>query len=240
MAAPLIGITLHAPADPDRATLDTLINLIAQGVDRAGGLPVFIPLGLTTDTLHALYARLDGVLFSGGGDIGPVWYGLEPHPTMSSVDPERDRTEMLLARWAANEPKPFFGICRGTQVINVALGGTLFRDVGEHPGAHKHSYDASLESTLRAHDIQVQEDTRLAEILGQPVLRVNSLHHQAVRQAAPGLSITARSSDGIVEAVEMPEHPFGLAVQWHPECLPDAPEQRRLFEAFVRAARSKA
>jgi putative glutamine amidotransferase len=236
MTLPLIGITVHPDDDPDRANLDRLLAQIVQGVERAGGAPVLLPLGLTDASLRALFARLDGVLFSGGGDVDAVLYGAEPHPSMSGVDAERDRTELALARWMAADGKPAFGICRGAQLFNVAFGGTLYRDIGEHLGALKHTYAAETESTLRPHAVQIEEDTLLARLLGQPLLNVNSLHHQSVRQVAPRLRVVARAPDGMVEAVELPGHPFALAVQWHPECLPDVPEQRRLFEGFVAAA----
>ncbi|MBP7691372.1 MAG: gamma-glutamyl-gamma-aminobutyrate hydrolase family protein [Anaerolineales bacterium] len=236
MTQPLIGITLHPDNDPDRLTLDRLVAQIVQGVERAGGLPVLIPLGLPAGALRALLARLDGVLFSGGGDIEAARYGAGPHPSMGGVDPERDRTEIDLAHWAAEAGTPALGICRGAQVINVAFGGTLYRDIAEHPGALKHTYRAETEAALLSHAVQVEEESLLARVLGQPLVHVNSLHHQALRQVAPALRVAARAADGLVEAVELPEHRFMLAVQWHPECLPAAPEQRRLFEAFVAAA----
>ncbi len=232
--SPLIGITQHPITSPDRAELDELVDDIVHAVERAGGAPVLIPLGLADATLRGLYARLDGVLFSGGGDIDPAHYGADPHPAVSGVDPERDRTELALARWAVADPKPFFGICRGTQLLNVALGGTLYRDLNnEHPAAPQHVH---YPNDLRPHPIQVTEDSRLARIVGEPILTVNTLHHQACKDIAPGLRVTGRAADGVVEALELPHHPFALAVQWHPECLPDAPEMRRLFEAFVQAA----
>ncbi len=234
---PLIGITVHPDDDEDRHNLDRLLALIVRGVELAGGLPMLIPLGLSEATLRALYDRLDGVLFSGGGDLDPALYGATRHPSLSGVSAERDRTELALARWSAAEAKPFFGICRGQQLLNVALGGTLYRDISEHIGALKHTYQCETESTLRPHAVQVEEETRLARLLDKPVLTVNSLHHQAVRRVAEPLTVSARAPDGLVEAVELPAHQFGLAVQWHPECLLDAPEMLRLFEAFVRAAR---
>jgi len=238
--APLIGINLHPDDDPDRQNLDRLLALIVRGVERAGGAPVLVPLGLTEAGLRALFERLDGVLLSGGGDLDPAAYGAAPHATIEGVDADRDRVELALARWAtAGTHRPFFGICRGAQALNVAWGGTLYRDLAaELPGAVTHSYPAETHARQRPHAIRVEEDTLLAQLLGQPLLDVNSLHHQGLRDVAPGLRVAARAPDGLVEAVEVPGHPFALAVQWHPECLPDAPEQRRLFEAFVDAARA--
>lgn len=233
---PLIGITIHPDDDPDRVTLDRLVAQIVQGVEQAGGAPVLVPLGLAEATLQALFARLDGLLFSGGGDMDTALYGAEPHPSLGGVNAERDRTELTLARWMAAAGKPAFGICRGAQLFNVAFGGTLYRDISEHPGAIKHTYGAEAESALRPHAVQIEEDTALARLIGRPILDVNSLHHQALRAVAPGLRVAARAPDGLVEAVEVPGHPFALAVQWHPECLLDLAEQRRLFEALVAAA----
>jgi putative glutamine amidotransferase len=235
MPLPLIGITVHPDDDADRANLDRLLAMIVDGVERAGGAPVLIPLNLRDETLRALYQRLDGVLFSGGGDMQPELYGSTLHLTMSGVSAERDRVEMSLMRWSVAEVKPLFGICRGAQVMNVVLGGTLYRDISEHVGAHKHTYDTVTECRLRAHEIRVEEETRLARLL-QPIVTVNSLHHQAVRDVAPGVAVSARAADGMVEAIELPQHPFALAVQWHPECLLNAPGMLGLFEAFVQAA----
>jgi len=236
MALPLIGITIHPKTAPDRAELDDLLDAIVAGVERAGGLPVFIPLGLPDTTLQALYARLDGLLLSGGGDIAPELYGVALSDTISGVDAERDRTELALLRWLTGDEKPFFGICRGTQVLNVAMGGTLYRDVSEHPGALKHTYYPDLPRDLRPHEIRIEEDSLLAKVVGQPILSVNSLHHQALKEVAAGLRVSAVAPDGMVEAVELPNRAFALGVQWHPECLPDAPEMKALFEACVDAA----
>ena len=241
MPSPLIGLTTHPVTDPDRAELDLLLDNITRCVERAGGLPVLIPLGLSEDTLRGLYARLDGVLFSGGGDIDPARYGADGHAKLAGVDAERDRVELTLARWVVDDAKPFFGICRGSQILNVALGGTLYQDIGEHSGAQRHTFPyPEFPHALRAHAVKVEEDATLARVLGEPLLTVNSLHHQASKDIAPGLTVAARAPDGVVEALEVPAHPFGLAVQWHPEALPDAPEMRRLFEAFVAAAGGRA
>lgn len=236
MHQPLIGITIPPKTAPDRDELDSLLEAIVLGVERAGGLPLLIPFGLNDATLRALYGRLDGLLVSGGGDIDPAHYGQAMLASVGGVDAERDRTEMTLVRWLADSDKPFFGICRGAQVLNVAMGGTLYQDVSEHPGADRHSYYPDLPYDLRPHEVKIEEESVLARVIGQPILTVNSLHHQAIRDVAPGLKATALAPDGIVEAVELPGRPFVLGVQWHPECLPDAPEMRRLFESFVNAS----
>jgi len=240
MARPLIGITTNPTDAPDRDSLDNLLQAIVQGVERAGGLPVLIPLELGPPTLRALYERLDGVLLPGGGDVNPRLYGADVTEAVGGVDADRDRVEMDLARWVVADNKPVFGICRGSQVLNVALGGSLYVDTDDHADAERHAYYPDLPFDLRPHDVSLAPDSRLAQIVGRPTLAVNSLHHQAIRKVAPALRVVARAPDGMVEAVEIEGHPFGLAVQWHPEALPDAPEMRALFEAFVRACEGNA
>ena len=235
----LIGITTHPTSAPDWPALGLFRELMVRAVEKAGGLPVVVPLGLEAASLRRLFARLDGVLLAGGGDVDPARYGAAPHPLAAGVDAQRDEVELSLARWAADDGKPLFGICRGAQVLNVALGGTLYGDIAEHPGAERHTYYPGLPYDLRPHAIKIEEDSRLARVIGQPIVTVNSLHHQAIAQLAPALRAVARAPDGMIEAVELPEHPFALAVQWHPECLPEAPEMQRLFEAFVVAASRK-
>ncbi|MFN8503184.1 gamma-glutamyl-gamma-aminobutyrate hydrolase family protein [Kouleothrix sp.] len=232
---PLIGITTHAPGAQHRAALDTLLALIVAGVERAGGIPLLIPPGLAEPTLRALHQRLDGLLLSGGGDLAPGLYGGAPSEQIGGIEPERDTAELALVGWALAEATPLFGICRGAQILNVALGGTLYADTAAHPGALRHTYFPEHPFDMRPHPVRVAEDSRLATIVGTPLLSVNSLHHQACRDIAAPLRVVATAPDGLVEAIELPGHPFALAVQWHPEALPEVAEQRALFEAFVAA-----
>ena len=236
MQHPLIGITVHPETAPDRAVLDRLLATIIGSVERAGGLPVLIPLQLEEATLAQLFGRLDGLLLSGGGDIDPARYGAARHPTVGGVDETRDRVELELARWAVRSAKPTFGICRGMQVLNVACGGTLYQDISEYQGAQRHTFYPGLPDDLLAHPVQIAEESRLARIVGRQQIEVNSLHHQACRELAPGFEIAAQAPDGLIEALEVRDHPFALAVQWHPEVLGNMPEARALFEALVGAS----
>ncbi|HZG66342.1 MAG TPA: gamma-glutamyl-gamma-aminobutyrate hydrolase family protein [Herpetosiphonaceae bacterium] len=240
MTPPLIGITTHAPTAPDRATLDQLLAQIWGAVAAAGGLPVLIPPGLSTATLWGVFARLDGLLLSGGGDIDPSCYGASPAALVSGVDGVRDRVELDLAHWALDEGKPVLGICRGLQVLNVAGGGTLYRDIGKHPGVHRHTYYPGYPFDLLAHPVEIAVGSRLAHVVGRTTLMVNSLHHQACQAIAPGLHAVARAPDGLIEALEAPEHPFALGVQWHPETLPGLVEMQALFRAIVAASAQRA
>jgi putative glutamine amidotransferase len=141
-----------------------------------------------------------------------------------------------MVRAAASDGKPFLGICRGCQVMDVALGGTLYTHLPDQlPNALDHSYPGNMRTVL-VHDVKIEEGTYFAEILGKPILRVNSLHHQGLKEIAPSLRVAGYAPDGLVEAIELPDHPFGLAVQWHPEWLIDQPSTRSLFAKFIQAA----
>lgn len=237
---PLIGITTHPTDSEDRAVLDLLLAQIVAGVERAGGLPVLIPLGLEQHSLRSLLAQLDGLLLSGGGDIDPALYGALKTEQVSGIDALRDQTELTLCKEALDTATPLFGICRGSQLMNVALGGTLYQDISENPAADRHTFYPDLPHDLRAHAVQLSEGSLIASILKQPQIMVNSLHHQACRDVASQLRVAASAPDGMVEALEMPEHPFALAVQWHPEAMPDAAEAQALFDAFVQACAARA
>ncbi len=238
MPPPLIGLTTYNDKNLYGFPIAALMHKYILAVGEAGGTPILIPSGLTAEMRRTLLERLDGILFTGGGDIATEAFGGEPHPRLTNVDPARDTLELALFQAVANDGKPFLGICRGFQVVNVALGGTLYADLADQmPGAIKHDYDSGTQRQFLAHKVRVDGDTRLAEIVGETALGVNSLHHQGAKELAAGLKPAAFAPDGLVEAVELPGHPFGMAVQWHPEWLMEQPAARRLFEAFVEACR---
>ena len=213
-----------------------LMQSYVNAVIQAGGVPVLIPSLIAEDGWEVVYSRLDGILFSGGGDIGMEHAPGEPHPRIDEVDPKRDIIELKMAQVSASDGKPFLGICRGCQVLNVALGGTLYTHIPDQlPNALDHSYPGNMR-TVRVHEVKIEEGTYMAEIFGEPIIKVNSLHHQGLKDIAPTLRIAGHSPDGLVEAVELPDHPFGLAVQWHPEWLTDEASTRNLFRKFVQAA----
>jgi len=212
----------------------------SRAVAAAGGLPVMIPLLEEEDTLRALYDRLDGVLVPGGVDLDPATYGEAPLPTCGRLDPARDRVELAFARWAIEEGKPLFGLCRGLQILNVALGGTLYQDIAaQRHDAIKHDYfpTAGYSRDHLAHPVSVTSGSRLDALVGTAPLHVNSMHHQAVKDLAPALVSTAVAPDGLIEAVESTHHQFLLGVQWHPESLTERdPRMHRLVAGFVEAA----
>ncbi|MDH5506012.1 MAG: gamma-glutamyl-gamma-aminobutyrate hydrolase family protein [Anaerolineae bacterium] len=210
-----------------------------QAVLRAGALPVLIPLGLEPADLKKLLGRLDGVIFTGGGDIETARFKGEAHAEVDDVDTERDEQELQLVEDVVQAQTPFLGICRGLQVVNVALGGTLYTHIADQlEGAVEHTFFPGYAWEHIAHAVQVNEGSRLAEIVDSPVLQVNSLHHQGVLELAPNLEAVAKAPDGLIEALELPGHPFGLAVQWHPEWLPEDASMRAIFAALVDAAKN--
>jgi putative glutamine amidotransferase len=207
-----------------------------QAVAEAGGLPVLVPISIDDEALRGIYERLDAVLLPGGGDMRPNIYGADAHPLTDNIDDARDHVEVNLTRWAVDDDLPVLGICRGHQVVNVALGGTLIQDVPSEIGSDI-SHNVTVPRDSRPHEVNIDPSSRLASILGTTTIAVNSLHHQSVGVAAPDTRVTAYSPDGVVEALEMPQKKFVLSVQWHPEDLyRDDPAMKRLFKAFVEAA----
>jgi len=235
MSKPIIGITTTTTLRRKYPAIYGTNRPYAGAVLRAGGLPLLIPNDLTNRDLDLLLAHLDGVLFTGGYDIDPARYGHPPHPNIEKPDAERDRVEIYLVQGLVQSGQPFFGICRGCQVINVALGGNLYEHLPDQLPGNLHLENHDKPRDYLAHSVNILEDTRLAEIISPGETWVNSLHHQGVRRLAGGLIVTATSPDGLVEAFELPGHPFALAVQWHPEELQAQEAMRNLFDAFVQA-----
>ena len=233
---PIIGITTsHSSNSYGQATI-LLTQAYAQAIMQAGGVPVLIPSLIANDGSDALYPRLDGILFTGGGDISLDHFKGDLHPRIGDVDPQRDTVELNLLHTSVADGKPFLGICRGCQLVNVGLGGTLYTHIPDQlPNALDHSYPGDMRTVL-VHEVKIDEGTRIADVLGEPIVKVNSHHHQGLKDIAPSLRVAGHAPDGLVEAVELPDHPFGLAVQWHPEWLTDQQPTRNLFRRFVEAA----
>jgi putative glutamine amidotransferase len=211
----------------------------AQGVERAGGIPVVIPYVEDPETVRLLARRLDGLLLAGGEDVDPARYGESPRVGLGTVIPERDELELRLFHEMMALGKPILGICRGIQLINVALGGTLYQDLPrEWSGRTAHNQKARRDHV--SHAVRVKPGTRLSSLLGgREQLHCNSFHHQAIRDLGHGLMPVAWDEDGLVEGVEHTLHPFLVAVQWHPENLwRRYPEFAGLFQGLVAAAQS--
>lgn len=236
---PVIGVTCYSGTRGEPAIPYVGVNVAyVRAVERAGGAALLLA-PQTRESLRALYDRLDGLLLTGGCDIAPERYGESRRPECQMPQPERDEMELLLVRWALDTALPLLGICRGIQLLNVALGGTLYQDLSSQlPDAARHAYGDAAR-TLRAHPIAITPGSRLAAILGTREHTVNSLHHQAVARIGDGAVVVARAPDGVIEGIEVSGHPFALAVQFHPEELEGADDpdvgSRRLFRALVDA-----
>lgn len=230
MAGKVIGIT--------RASHSELRPAYVRAIEAAGGVPRVLPAIADTDTVQQYLNRIDGLLLSGGADVVPEHYGQERHPRLGAVDPDRDAMELTLIRMALQRDLPIFAICRGIQVLNVALGGTLYQDLpAQRPSTIAHQQEEiGLPRDQFCHEIDVVPGTRYHAIAGSNRIPVNSLHHQALDRVADGLVVAARAPDGVIEAVEAPAYRYVVAVQYHPEeTAPHDAPSRRLFEAFVNA-----
>ena len=236
MSAPLIGITTFRSLSRNNFPTIGVNEAYVQSVWQAGGTPVLIPLGLPEGELAEALTRLDAILFTGGGDVHPSRYGEQAHPLVNSVDEDRDRVEIALFQAAYQRKMPFLGICRGLQLINVALGGSLYEDLlTQYPDSLQHDYFSVEATDYLAHPVSLEQNNLLASILKTTHLEVNSLHHQGIRRLAEGVKAIAYAPDGVIEAIQVDDYPFGLAVQWHPEWLQAHLAMRALFVEFVRA-----
>ncbi len=240
-ASPIILVPTQRYPETKRYSVgyDYVDSLVAAGAN-----PFLSPVAIATRTedLRRAYEMADGILLAGGPDCDPLLFGEVAHEKTEGIDPDRDSAELLLARWAAEDDKPLFGICRGVQMMNVAMGGTLIQDVPSQTiRPLRHAGDQTQRAQL-LHTVCVEPDNRLSRIVGAGVVGVNSFHHQAVGRIATGYLVTARSDDGVIEGIENPELTFNLGVQWHPENLAAAGhvEMIALFREFVMAASAQA
>lgn len=213
-SVPLIGITGNFG---DKGC--ELAEGYYRSVLEAGATPVVIPPYADRDALCSLLDRLDGIVLSGGADINPLCVGEEPIPALGGINPRRDACEMQLARLAFDRQIPILGICRGIQVLAVALDGSIWQDIYSQGAGAQIKHSQKLDRGVPSHTVDIEEGSSLEEIFQAKTLFVNSFHHQAVKDAGPHLRVVARSRDGVIEAVESTEHKSILGVQWHPECF---------------------
>ncbi len=236
---PVIGITTARTPNKYGWNYHVTYEPNVEAIKRAGGIPILLPVGLPYDDFRALYERVDGLMLPGGGDISPDFYGVdEQHPLTDEIDRPRDETELEAVRWAVDDDLPLLGICRGHQVVNVALGGTLLQDIPSLVDTDQpHDFPREEPRSQLAHTLVAAKGSKLAQIVGEVPFDVNSLHHQAVAIPGHGLVVTSLNSDGVIEATEHPTKAFVLSVQWHPEDI-NTPHStsEKLFAAFVAAA----
>lgn len=232
---PVIGISGY-PRVMETVTGQTMLHTASRhyvdSVVRAGGVPVVLPIVDPSDAPRALDV-VDGLLMTGGGDVQPSRYRSQPIDTTRGVDPARDAFDFRLLKEAIARDMPVLATCRGMQVLNVALGGSLVQHV---PAVTGLDHDRTDHWHGGVHKVKIEADSHLAEAIGITEVFVNSLHHQAVRDPAAGTRAVAWAEDGTVEAIELPGSPHIVAVQWHPELLEDQPEHQGLFRQLVERA----
>ena len=245
---PLIGVTTSEvrgrdefkptpEGDPPRKDLALGFRYF-EAIEQAGGIPVILP-PLGPHAIDPLLSRLAGICIAGGPDLDPRSYGGEPHPKLGPTEPELDEFELRVTWAARSRCMPVLAICRGLQVLNVALGGSLHMHLPDDAGGRVEHRRPGSDGPAASHEIRVDRGSRLGRVLGAERVTVNSYHHQAARKLGRGLRAVAHADDGVIEAVETTGPDFVVGVQWPAEAM-DAPEQRALFEAFVDASRRAA
>ena len=212
--APVIGLTGNF-----REGDCTLAEGYYQSILKAGGVPFIIPAYDDTNMIVNTLEQIDGLLLTGGADINPLFWGEEPIQELHGINPRRDRQELLLTQLAADRQIPILGICRGIQTMNAAFGGSLYQDIHSQMEGKRIKHDQNLDRCYASHTVDIEKDTVLHQLFGTDTIAVNSFHHQAVKEAAPGFRVCARAKDGVIEAIESTEYKSMLGVQWHPECF---------------------
>lgn len=234
MKKPLIALT---PGN-ESGSIDLYLRMAyTEAILSAGGIPVILPLSLSEEDMTEVVTTFDGFLFTGGPDVSPFAFEEETIQGCGIINEARDELELPLFRMVYEAKKPVFAICRGIQVMNIALGGNIYQDIAtQFATTLQHSQES--QAHIPVHSVTVKENSLLSTITGTDILRVNSFHHQAVRRLAPDLAACATASDGMIEAVYGLSHPFALGVQWHPERMTAKDSaSRKLFEAFVNSCR---
>lgn len=228
---PIIGIL----AEVDNDLVTKIWNYYVSAIEKSGGLPVIIPYVRNDATLDSYVDMCDGFLFSGGVDVDPMHYGEEKKPTCEEVEPYRDELELKIFKKIIATKKPVLAICRGAQLVNVALGGTLYQDIPSEVDTS--IIHRQLEGKCEpSHNVRIIEGTPLFDLIGDMTMAANSFHHQALKALGNGLKVMATTDDGIAEAVYLDSERYLRAYQWHPERLYDKIEQNRLiFDDFIKA-----
>ncbi len=239
---PLIGITagtIYNKENPESPFTYGQAHTYVEAVSAGGGIPIIIPILKSVDEAREIFARVDGLLFAGGNDLMPDMYGQQNRDSIN-LNEARDSHESILMQFALDAHMPILAICRGMQLLNVIRGGTLYQDIlKEVPGAQNHNGDMREENVeMLLHDLSIMPESALARILGTTTIRSNTFHHQAVNEIGQGLTVNAKSTDGIIEGVEDMKDGYIMAVQPHPESLFShvVPQWKPLFESFVASA----
>ena len=235
---PIIGITAGKEQRDNNVQKICLIDKYSHAISISGGIPFIIPPDIPLKSVTSIMAHVDAIMITGGGDIEAKRYNGQDHPRVNVVDTNRDNLEIELVNAAESSCKPLLGICRGIQIINVALGGDLFTDLQDQKkDALKHDWFPGFPRDRLSHSIEIKSFSLLNKIFEVSSTEVNSLHHQAIKNLSKKLTAIAFAPDGVIEDVELSSHPFFLGVQWHPEWLFSAETSKKLFKAFINATR---
>ncbi|PMB03901.1 gamma-glutamyl-gamma-aminobutyrate hydrolase [Fischerella thermalis CCMEE 5273] len=229
---PVIGLTVSYNQRDERWQLS---RDNSEAVFASGGVPVGLLLDEDKEGIRVAARRIDGLLLTGGNDIDPFLFGEEPLPGLGEIEPERDRVEIALIREMVQLRKPILAICRGCQILAIALGGDMYQDLySQRQQTLQHSQRAPRSHPF--HSIRIHEGTRLHQLAGSVTAKVNSFHHQAVRNLPDSCMVAATAPDGVVEAFEGKGNSFVMGVQWHPECMRERdPLAQALYRAFIQA-----
>ena len=232
---PIIGITCAYTKQSLNSEGIYIHHDYHRAVIQAGGIPLLLP-AVDQATLNTYFELCDGFILSGGEDLDPVFFGEEHHPKLGFIYHERDAAEFYLTQLLLERKKPFLAICRGIQVLNVVCGGSLYQDIpSQLTTSHPHSQLTHRSNTF--HSVTITEKSKLYQIFQKTSLDVNSLHHQSVKELGKNLETAAVAADGVIEAVEVQNHPFGIGIQWHPESMASKDVlTQRLFQTFIESA----
>lgn len=232
MKKPIVGVTSHVELDYKHS----LANDYLQSVIQAGGLPIILPIEIDS-YVEQLVDIIDGLVVTGGGDIDPMLFNEEPHQNLGMISPGRDSFEVAMIQKTLNANKPILAICRGIQILNIALGGDMYQDIYSQIEKNLLQHSQKATRSHLAHYVTAKEDSLLATIADKLTFKVNTYHHQAVRHVPYPLAVTGIASDGVIEAIESTEHEFVLGVQWHPEALAVNGDEiaQRIFSRFIES-----
>lgn len=228
---PIIGISSNLKEQVLSVSTDNI-----HAVLESGGVPIVLP-NIEGDDLDSIAEMIDGLLLTGGGDIDPTLFGEEPHPRLGNITPERDTFEIALIQKMLELNKPILGICRGAQILNIAVGGDMYQDIHSQIENKLLQHDQKAPRTHASHFVWIMKDSILSDIVQLETFKVNSFHHQAVKKVPQGFGISAIASDGMIEAIESKTHKFVMGLQWHPECLllKNDLMSANIFQAFLSA-----
>jgi len=233
---PLIGISPSAEVDQSYY-MTTTDNM--KAIEQAGGMPVVMPYATTEQDIAELAGRIDGLYLTGGYDIDPTLFGEEPHPKLGTIIPARDKFEIAMVHKMRELGKPIFGVCRGCQIMNIAVGGDMYQDMYSQIEGNLLQHQQKAPKEHGSHFVFVEENSLLHKLTGENKLTVNSRHHQANRHVPETFQVSGKASDGVIEAVESKEEPFFLGLQWHPENMVAHKDiaSEKIYQGFIKACK---